>query len=1416
MRFSSWFVTVAVLVCAGAASMAAGGDGIIGVYADLTATQTTATFAVGVPRTLFIVARLEGETAAGASGAEFRIDGLPADWFVYVTPNPTASVVLGHPFRESGGVRRANIAFPWCAAVTDGRVLLYTVVVVPTTAVEPHILHVEPGDPPTNPAFQTPVLLRCDHPNYTPVAAEGDSFFIAVRAPHDLDYSQLPEYEGARGVHPERGLPGDLFRFRVVYWGDDGLPPAPGWPRLELDANGDGDTEDPGEGAFTMSPADQDSTIQNGKEYRYDVALDAAADGGYAFRFTALDEGGTPVGGPASAWRDSLVVSAGLADLSVKAEDIRALPPDPITGEPCVVVARLENRSDRRVENVRVSFQSVFGMGIVQRTLAAIGPRSATEVTAIARFDDYGFQPVVVRIDPGGEIPESDVSNNVASHGVRVGGPVVAGRLSILGLPPQITVPLIAPFGFAGSVAYAASGWLPSSPARGARVVATPSWEGGHATRTDASGDFGVSFIAPATTGTYRLSVTASDGGRADSVIVDVHVAPSGGAPPHGPNLAVELTTGLGTGCPPGSAAISWAVENRGDLASEPTSVRLLAGGTTAVVEAPVAPLAPGQRAILDAVEVPLAGTGLRTFTAHVDPTSTIRELREDDNAAVSSVYLPPACLDLALEEMRFTGTRFCTGEALEFVARVANRGCEAALPARVACRTGGVEVASAPLPALGPGQSAGLAFFPSFAEAACRNLDLVLDPEHAAGPDCSPASDVLTGAACVGPCDPPPPPPRPNFNVVACDMSASNPRPAPGDTLRFRAWVGNLGPAHASAPVLVRFDIDGTVLGDPVQVGVLLAGERRLVQTSTTWAADFALARLTVTVDPNGQEESRNDDNTASRPLPWELRPLYITRCPPAFPAMFSDCLPCRGVPFEIRAVVANDGLFDCDSVQVEFRDVLAGGTLLADAVALHVRAGGECTAAGSLVRATATLNSTGQHRIAAVVDASNSWPEPVESNNTYAQDVQVGCAATPDLVAAVRLPPGPVPLPGDTVRAVEVRVTNRGLGSASGVTARLRLDGAILCDLGMGDVLPGATSLALCTTPWVVADSTCSQRLEACADPDQRIGETNELNNCTTTGIAAGGETDLAIFPWSIRATPPNPHVGEQVLIELGMYSLLGVESTCLLGLEWGIDGLGWFPIGEVPLHLPANQFHFPNVASFVWTMPLEAVVLRFQILDVCPFDVELGNNVALATLPWYIPPGTPVSVSDFEAESTPEGVALRWRTDAMDATFALERRAGAEAEWVRLPDPTRTLDGPGGVRWELVDRSAEPGARLEYRLLATGAGGVEILATMSVVHDAAGRRVLLLHPVRPNPFRPGGVIEFSVPEPRPVELGVFDAAGRRVALLSRGLQPAGRRTVVWEGRDDDGRRLPAGVYFCRLTSGAVQQTRRFVLVR
>jgi hypothetical protein len=84
-------------------------------------------------------------------------------------------------------------------------------------------------------------------------------------------------------------------------------------------------------------------------------------------------------------------------------------------------------------------------------------------------------------------------------------------------------------------------------------------------------------------------------------------------------------------------------------------------------------------------------------------------------------------------------------------------------------------------------------------------------------------------------------------------------------------------------------------------------------------------------------------------------------------------------------------------------------------------------------------------------------------------------------------------------------------------------------------------------------------------------------------------------------------------------------------------------------------------------------------------------------------------------------------------------------------------------------------------------------------------------------PNPFNPSTLIPLEVPAGAgEVEVGVYNALGQRVRLLASGRLAPGRQVLIWDGRDDQGRRLGSGGYFFRAEWNGQVEVRRALLLR
>jgi hypothetical protein len=164
--------------------------------------------------------------------------------------------------------------------------------------------------------------------------------------------------------------------------------------------------------------------------------------------------------------------------------------------------------------------------------------------------------------------------------------------------------------------------------------------------------------------------------------------------------------------------------------------------------------------------------------------------------------------------------------------------------------------------------------------------------------------------------------------------------------------------------------------------------------------------------------------------------------------------------------------------------------------------------------------------------------------------------------------------------------------------------------------------------------------------------------------------------------------------------------------------------------------------------------------------------------------------------------------------------------------------------GDRRLLRQVSARSGPSSEPRRLHVGLGAEVLVDSLSirwpdgthqVVREIAADQVLslvqpapdgtasdevpavtALLPAWPNPFNPGTSLEFSLGRDAHVNLRIYDLQGRLVRTLLTADLAAGSHRARWDGRHDQGRNAPAGIYFCRLDDGMRWRSQRLVLVK
>jgi len=177
--------------------------------------------------------------------------------------------------------------------------------------------------------------------------------------------------------------------------------------------------------------------------------------------------------------------------------------------------------------------------------------------------------------------------------------------------------------------------------------------------------------------------------------------------------------------------------------------------------------------------------------------------------------------------------------------------------------------------------------------------------------------------------------------------------------------------------------------------------------------------------------------------------------------------------------------------------------------------------------------------------------------------------------------------------------------------------------------------------------------------------------------------------------------------------------------------------------------------------------------------------------------------------------------------DTIFAVDPSQWKDCcQLYRLYFNSHTTKKPGDG-WEWKD-STWTRFRLSYREKAASVKGVAqwgevedyIVAVKPPVEPGVGEKpkssTYLLTQNSPNPFNLFTSIKYGLPVDGWINLSVYNALGERVKVLIDRRAKAGVYEIEWDGYDEEGKKLPSGIYFYRLTTEHQSITKAMVLLR
>ena len=119
-------------------------------------------------------------------------------------------------------------------------------------------------------------------------------------------------------------------------------------------------------------------------------------------------------------------------------------------------------------------------------------------------------------------------------------------------------------------------------------------------------------------------------------------------------------------------------------------------------------------------------------------------------------------------------------------------------------------------------------------------------------------------------------------------------------------------------------------------------------------------------------------------------------------------------------------------------------------------------------------------------------------------------------------------------------------------------------------------------------------------------------------------------------------------------------------------------------------------------------------------------------------------------------------------------------------------------------------------EHILENTGEFTVPSADRFILKRESALPETFTLYQNYPNPFNPITTLRYDLPEQAFVTLTIYDMLGREITQLVSTTQDAGFRLVQWEGTDNMGRAVSAGVYLYQIRAGEFTQTKKMVLLK
>ncbi len=207
-------------------------------------------------------------------------------------------------------------------------------------------------------------------------------------------------------------------------------------------------------------------------------------------------------------------------------------------------------------------------------------------------------------------------------------------------------------------------------------------------------------------------------------------------------------------------------------------------------------------------------------------------------------------------------------------------------------------------------------------------------------------------------------------------------------------------------------------------------------------------------------------------------------------------------------------------------------------------------------------------------------------------------------------------------------------------------------------------------------------------------------------------------------------------------------------------------------------------------------------------------------------------PVILSIFTAQFIENTPTLYWETQSEVDNMGWFVYRNREEDFTTSEKISEFIEGHGTTSQQqsylYEDRIQNPevGDKYYYWLESIDFSGMvnhyDKVAVLTIPEQYDPGSGLIPEPVRyglfqnnPNPFIESTKISFNLPETARVDLNVYNIKGQLVKKLYSGL--TSKRTIMWNGRDEQGKKLENGMYLYKLMiNGRATETKKLILMK